>query len=335
MEDRVIAFAGSGETSLKNATDLLNDWITDDVEVSGFFIPTEISQRKQPGLANVVSYLTKEWGGDDGDEDPFDTEPADKLVDALLDSTTKDRYLVVILGDEVPDETTADLIRQARDNDITVLDLAAGRDEYTAELPGDEEPAEEPPAEPEEPAERPKRRQRRTAAPEPEEPAEEPSEPRKTRGRPRTKAENEERAQKTLDGLKAQREAAAARQDPDKTVGHPEIDPPFEKPYTVAGSPEEKPFDFSKLQKADSGALSLPDGTTTEQVKGLLIVALEGALAALKGGLGRPQEETFAYIVDEYGNVVKKRGRGKPARDEKVEFLTKSEAAARGFSEES
>lgn len=315
MADRkvVVAFAGNGDTSLENATALLNNnLLTDSVDVEGFYIPAAINQRKQKGLANVVSYLTTEWGDEEGDEDPFETFAAgDDLIGELVSAgDSKERYLVVVLGETEPDEVTADMIRVARENDITVLDLAAGLDEYTAD--GDD--AEVAADEPEEAEERPRRRRRTPSTPEPAEAESAPSRGRRQRGTPRTKAENDERAEKTLDELKERRTQAAQDEPP--------FDPPYECDDPRVASAERPPDQvIGELIAAG------PD------FKATLIVALEGALAALKGNLGRPQEETFAYIVDDAGNVIKKRGRGKPASGQKVEFLTKTEAAAKGFEE--
>jgi hypothetical protein len=315
VASRVIAFAGPGESSPRNTKSLLNTWITDDTEVTGFFVPSAISKADQPGLANIVGYLMEDWADDEGDEDPFETASASKLVEALLDHETTDRYLIVVLGEAEMDNTTEALIKQARESGVKVLDLAAGLDEYT----GGTSPAEPAAEEPEEPAERPRRRQRTTTTPEPEKAAEEPSEPRRTRGVPRGK-------------------------DPDKTVGHPEIDPPFEPPYVEAVPPaiDTPPpgLDVNKIlgtpeaQSDPQVRVDFFEHASTDQFKAVMIVALEGALAALKGDLGRPQEETHAYLVGEDGTILKRRGRGKPAAGQKVEFLTKNEAASRGFSEE-
>lgn len=303
MEDLAIAFAGHGESSPKNTKALLDSQLLKDAsDVQEFLIPKGIKARTQPGLASVVSYLAEEWGGDEEGEDPYTEHDPEDLVTELALTKADRRVLVVILGDDKPDEATARMIDHARDERIEVLDLAAGLDEYTVTK---DAPAEDAADEPESEPEQPKRRRRGRARGGEEEPSEAVSEPRKTRGRPRTKAESDARAEKTLDDL--QKVQDEAKQAEDK--------PPFDPPY-----------------KGQSGTLSLPDGVTADQVKGLLVVALEGALAALRGEL-RPQEETFAYIVDDEGTILKRRGRGKPSAGQRVEFLTKSEAAARGFEE--
>lgn len=297
---RVLAFAGHGKTTLENARAVLDNWIGDGddaADIAGFMVPAKIAKRGQPGLAAVVSYLTEDWGGDDEeDNDPFDTHPAEELVNELANVKEADPYLVVILGDEDPDETTANLISQAREQEIPVLDLAAGMDEYTATDDTEPEAAQ---GEPESDAERPKRRRRTADTSGESKPAGAGSEPPKPRrGMPRIA--------RTADG------------------GHELVqdDLPFDGPVKHASTvfPDTQP-DMVELTAAG------PD------FKATLIVALEGALAALRGELGRPQAETCAYITDEHGKILKRRGRGKPSVNQKVIFLTKDEAAAQGFGE--
>lgn len=319
MADLHIAFAGPGESSPRNTRSAIDTWIGDR-DVAGFYVPTSIDNREQPGLANVVGYLTECWGPEDGEEDAFETVPAHALVDTLLEQDG-DRYLVVIVGDaEVDPSRLGVLIDKARENGVTVLDLAAGMDEYVG--PGGEADAGAPVNAPESEPERPKRRRRASASPEAEKPAEEPSAPRRPRGRPRTKQENEERAEQTFKELK---EARTRTED----------EPPFEGEARPASEVFPDAVEQALEEtRADRIGPELIVTDSTEQFRSLLIVALQGALDALNGHPGRPQEETSAYILDDYGNVLKKRGKGRPGKGEKVEYLTKAEAAAKGFTEE-
>lgn len=333
MADLYIAFAGPGESSPKNTRDSIDTWIGDR-NVGGFYVPTSIDKRNQPGLANVVGYLTESWGPeeDEDEEDAFETIPTHAMVEKLLEQDG-DRYLVVIVGDaEVDPPRLGKLIKQARENDIPVLDLAYGMDEYTVT---EETPAEEATPAPESEPERPRRRRRTPASPDEEKPAEEPSEPRR-RGRPRTKEENEERAEETLSDLKQQRaeaaEAKAAREE----------EPPWEgettRPASEVFPDAVKSVAETAIQQAeDTGVETVRPEVfvtdSTEQFRSLLVVALQGALDALQGKTGKA-EETFPYIVDSHGNILRRRGRGKPGRNQNVEYMTKTEAAARGFTEE-
>lgn len=325
MTDRIIAFAGPGEASPKWARENLDTWIGNH-EVTGFYVPDSIDQRNQPGLASVVGYLTKYWAPDDGTEDAFEAVPAH----ALLESIAKQQHdeggephLVVVVGEAPLDGVTKELIDQARADGIPVLDLAAGMDEYTVT---DEPAAEEADAAPEEPAERPKRRRRTTSTPAEEKPAEEPSEPRKTRGRPRTKEENEERAEETLEELRKQREDAENKKRVRDSVNNLEKDePPFE------GATRPASDIFPQLHGERGPELIITD--STEQFRSLLVVALQGALDALQGRTGKV-EETLPYVVDEQGNILKKRGKGRPGKNDIIEHLTRTEAAARGYTEE-
>lgn len=332
MADLYIAFAGPGESSPRNTRSAIDKWIGDR-EVGGFYVPSSIDKREQPGLASVVGYLTDTWGPEDGEEDAFETVPAHALVDTLLEQDG-DRYLVVIVGDaEVDPSRLGVLIDKARENGVTVLDLAAGLDEYT----GGDASAEEAPPAPESEPERPKRRRRTTSTPEPEKPAEEPSAPRKPRGRPRTKEENEERAEQTFADLKEARTRAEERVSSGK-VDEDGNELPFDGPTRPAAEifPDavDQALEETRADRINGeNGLELIVTDSTEQFRSLLIVALQGALDALQGRTGKT-EETFPYIVDDYGNILRRRGRGKPAKNEKTEFLTKSEAAARGYTEE-
>ena len=323
----LIAFAGSGTVTPANVKALIDDQLIGERDVAEFYVPDKIAEKKQPGLANVVGYLTKYWGDDDSSEDPFKTAPVSNL-DAVLRTGARDGLdpvLVILAGDDGADDETADLVEAALQSDIRVLDLAAGLDEVTAT----EDEAEEVPAEPEPEPEAPKRRRRTTAAPEAEKPA-----PARTRGKPRSKAEVAEVGEKALDDLKAKRAAA------DDT-------PPFDGPYKGEGinlskfSKSVDKIDFSKLSKSVEG-VSVSSG---ESVRDLLIVALRGALSALEAAdaplgavldaadAGQPGPTT-AYIRDDETGKLRKRGRGKPRAGETAVYLTPSqEKAARAKGE--
>jgi hypothetical protein len=344
-ESRVIAFAGNGETTLENATAVLNNWLPEDVEVTGFYIPAAISKRTQKGLANVVSYLTENFADDSGD-DPFETVPAGELVNELRKQATAggpELYLIVILGEAEPDDTTAELIDAAREVNITVLDLAAGLDEYTADEPdaGKDEVV------PERPQEARTRRRRTASTPEPAEAAAEPEKPRRQIGTPRTKREVEDIGTKALDSL------ATARAEAQAAVK--EItDPPFDGPYKAGVNPDANGRLIHVTPIPASGSPEAIRVIIREELAAMLYGALSGisgGQALLAAGVAAQVEHGLGYIKDAYGKSeeasgptaayikdadggLRKRGRGKPRAGEKEVWLTSAQAAEQGYKED-
>jgi hypothetical protein len=304
-DQRVLAFAGGGVSTPANTKKVLDNWIGDDADITAFLVPAKITARTQKGLASVVAYLSEEWGADDGNEDPFDTHPTEDLGEVLIGTAMGNEafpFLIVILGETEPDEATAKLIREAREKSIPVLDLAAGLDEYAGL---DDEP-EVPAAEPESEPERPRRRRRSTETPEDAKPAETasgPSKAKRTIGKPRIARDEDGEHKLVQDAV--------------------EDTPPFDGPYK-----DEKKA-ASTLLDAVQGEL-VP--ASNEDFRSVLIVALEGALAALRGELAPPDEESFAFIRGTDGSL-RKRGRGRPGRGEVV-WLSMTQAKALGYTEE-
>jgi hypothetical protein len=290
----VIAFAGSGDSTLDNTRDALNNWITDDTDVKTFIVPAKISKRSQKGLANVVSYLTEDW-------EDFDTAPEGDIIDLLTDARTNGRepYLVVIVGDGVEaDDVTADLIERALEEEIPVKDLAAGLDDYDPPEPEITEPVA--PA-PEEPAAATTRRKRTTTTPPADETAETVSATRpKRRGTPRA-AEPE----------------APAKDEP--LPWEPDA-------VTDAG----KIVDEVLEVKAPVPASSTDDvrRMIREEVRSALADVLTGGLNMLGVQIVPVDAPKTAYIKSEDG-TLRKRGRGKPGTGQEVVFLTDQEVAAK------
>lgn len=345
-KERLVAFAGSGKATPANVQSLLDNWLTTSknlkdgepqyTEIKDFYVPDKILQRKQPGLSNVVAYLTKFWG--DEDEDAFRTAPLSDFVSILSQSAGDDAepFLIIIAGDEGADDETADLVEAALEADITVLDLAAGLDNVTAD---EDAPAEEAPAEPESPAEAPKRRRRVTAPPDATEApgaAEATTAPRaKRRGTPRTTAENETRATATLDDLA---EVTGKKHKNDDIVGcfgASSNDPPFEPPYKGAEKDTTDAVN-AVFETVDEGARRALEGISESVVRKVIVAALRGALAALEAPVdeqlppAHANEPTTAYIEGEDGEL-RKRGRGKPKTGEEVIYLTPAEEKKRGL----
>lgn len=331
-KERLVAFAGSGKATPANVQSLLDNWLTvvgeakgdaEFADIKDFYVPDKILQRKQPGLANVVSYLTQFWG-DEGD-DAFRTAPMADFIDLMTDARSDgaEVFLIIIAGDEGADDETADLVEAALEAGITVLDLAAGLDNVTAD---EDAPAEEAPAEPESPAEAPKRRRRVTAPPDATEApgaAEDTITPRsKRRGTPRTPAENETRATATLDDL-------------GEVMGKAKDKPPFEPPYKGAEKDTTDAVN-AVFETVDEGARRALEGISESVVRKVIVAALRGALAALEAPVdeqlppAHANEPTTAYIEDEDGNL-RKRGRGKPKTGEEVVYLTPAEEKKRGL----
>lgn len=332
--ERLVAFAGSGKATPANVQSLLDNWLTVSknlkdgepqyAEIKDFYVPDKILQRKQPGLANVVSYLTQFWG-DEGD-DAFRTAPLSDFVDLMTNARADDAepFLIIIAGDEGADDETADLVEAALEAGITVLDLAAGLDNVTAD---EDAPAEEAPAEPESPAETPRRRRRVTAPPDATEApgaAEDTTAPRaKRRGTPRTTAENETRATATLDDLHEVMKPTEF------------IKPPFDGPYKGAEKDTTDAVN-AVFETVDEGARRALEGISESVVRKVIVAALRGALAALEAPVdeqlppAHANEPTTAYIEDEDGNL-RKRGRGKPKTGEEVVYLTPAEEKKRGL----
>jgi len=326
----LIAFAGSGSVTPANVRSLLDDQLIGARDVKEFIVPDKISEKTQPGLANVVAYLTKYWGDEDASEDPFKAVALTDFTDTLIEARDTDKQepvLVIIAGDEGADDATADLAESVIDSGIRVLDLAAGLDEVTATEDDSEEVLPEPEPEP-----APTKRRRRTEpTPEAEKPA-----PARTRGKPRTRSEIEDIGTKALDDLKNVQDDA------------PPFDPPFK---------DDKPkgFDFSKL--AQGGPESVPGelvSVSNESLRELLIVALRGALSALEGvsateegPLAEPYGKagwsldkvatppangpTTAYIRDDESGALRKRGRGKPRAGETAVYLTPAQEKEQGL----
>lgn len=335
--ERLVAFAGSGKATPANVQSLLDNWLTVSknlkdgepqyAEIKDFYVPDKILQRKQPGLANVVGYLTQFWG-DEGD-DAFRTAPLSDFISILSQSGLDevgddvDPVLIIIAGDEGADDETADLVEAALEAGITVLDLAAGLDNVTAD---EDAPAEEAPAEPESIAEAPKRRRRVTAPPDATEApgaAEDTTAPRaKRRGTPRTTAENEARATVTLDDL-------------GKAMGKAKDEPPFEPPYKGAEKDTTDAVN-AVFETVDEGARRALEGISESVVRKVIVAALRGALAALEAPVdeqlppAHANEPTTAYIEGEDGEL-RKRGRGKPKTGEEVVYLTPAEEKKRGL----
>lgn len=324
-ESRIIAFAGDGVTTVENARAVLNNWLPETVEVPEIFVPENIKARTQKGLAAVVTYLTEDWADEDSDEDPYSSVPAGELVQYLIDheAAEADRYLIVILGDAEPDETTASLIAAARAADIPVLDLAAGLDEYTADEDTEETPAAAPEPEPARGA----RRRRGAAAEEPAAAPETPARASRTRGKPRTTEEVSEIGTKALDSLAEKRAEAAAA----------EGKPPFDGPYKGALVTAEPAFTLDDIRLVFREELAALLYGALSGINGGQVIAAANARAA-SDAPSRPAPEsaegadgpTAAYIKAEDGKL-RKRGRGKPRAGEEEVWLTASQAEAKGL----
>jgi hypothetical protein len=290
----VIAFAGSGDTTLANAAALLDDQLlTDDRKIKDFIVPSKIT-KSQPGLENVVGYLTTNFDG-------FKTVPLADYVDVLTNARADghETCLVVIIGDEPPDDVTADLVEAAFEAGIPVKDLAAGLDDLVSSA----EDTEQVPDEPQRPAETTGRRRRTTSTPEGVTPAAATSEPSggtrpKRRGQPRT-------TPATAEGPPWEPE-----QGGEDEIGRRVDD-------AIASETRHTRTD-RQASGGDAQAL------IAAELRALMVTALSGAVAALTGEAAHAQDLTTAYIKDADGQL-RKRGRGKPRRGEEVVFLTRRE----------
>lgn len=181
-----IAFAGSGESSLENITELMDDLLHDPDQDIRLIFPAS-KEHSNPNLNKVVEWADTagfdfsvvsspeardgkvraakksiELSIDGLESDEVNTD----LVYSLLEDKKEDREAVLILlyGEDAPGEVIEDLLEAALDAGIKVQDLTAGLDDIKF---ADDEP--EPAAEPE-PEETPAPRGRRktTAVLEPE-----------------------------------------------------------------------------------------------------------------------------------------------------------------------
>jgi hypothetical protein len=177
--DWAVAFAGPGDASPNNVSDLLDNWWKDVPEDADFtlILPDKIT-RAQKGLGNVAAYLSDVFG--DEKDDGFVTQKVTDLVDRLVherDVEGKQAYLVLLVGEEIDDEGVS-LLEAATNAGIPVKDLTSGLDDLAFDI---EEP-EVVPDVPETPAAAPSRRRRSPGkASTPEAVTEAP----KRRGRPR------------------------------------------------------------------------------------------------------------------------------------------------------
>jgi hypothetical protein len=177
--DWAVAFAGPGDASPNNVSDLLDNWWKDVPEEADFtlILPDKIT-RAQKGLGNVAAYIGDIFG--DEKDDGFVTQKVSDLVDRLVherDVEGKQAYLVLLVGEEIDDEGVS-LLEAATNAGIPVKDLTSGLDdlEFSAEE------TEVVPDVPETPAAAPSRRRRSPGkASTPEAVTEAP----KRRGRPR------------------------------------------------------------------------------------------------------------------------------------------------------
>jgi len=323
MAKMVIAFAGSGDTTLENATALLdNNLLTEDAEVKDFYLPARISAETQPGLANVTIYLRDTWGGDEPDQDAWLTAPASKLVEklALAAEDGHDPVLVVIVGDDEVDDETAALIAAAQEAGIPVKDLAGGLDDVAV---SDDSSSEQVAPEPEHPAERPVRRRRSKETPAEDKAAEAASgpRPRRQRGAPR--------AAEAADEPKPARSRSRSAAKP-AASGDEEVPWKSDAELSAAGMSVARATEAGVVaaQRVLKAGYSLEDIRTvvSEEVRQSLATMLRGALVALEG----PPGETIAFIKDADGGL-RKRGTGRPRTGEEVVYFTEAEARRKGL----
>jgi hypothetical protein len=317
----VVAFAGSGDTTLENATALLNNWITDDTGIKDFYVPAKINKRSEKGLANVVSYLTETW-------EEFQTAPVGEFIDILVSNLANglDAYLVVIIGDGPPDDITADLVEAALEAGIPVKDLAAGLDDITET---GEDTTETVAPEPQEPAPATTRRRRTGSTPEASKPAEAVSEPSVDGNGPRPKRRGQPRSDPAYD-----KQTDGNLRD---ITGSPVPDDPWKEDLpggvptrtTASGGPGEAVTRATTAGVEAAAATLMPGPDISAEVRAALAEAFFAAAQALSGQAvtGAPAGPTTAYIKSEDGSL-RKRGRGKPKTGEEVVFLTDKEVTA-------